>query len=113
MAEDDCDWAWIFDVGVGYGVLGMGCWVCGYKTTNEKRKKRKKRNENGAQTRQIPPNGQTNRQDRHQRLVRHRIHNRPQHRLQPPAPRHPSVHEIGDAGVGEERHRPGVLVVHD
>ena len=64
-------------------------------------------------TRHPPLDRQTNRQNRHQGLIRHRIDDRPHHRLQLEAPGNPSVDEIGDAGIGEEAHGPGVLVVQD
>ena len=59
----------------------------------------------------IRVNRDTNIQQRHQRLVRHRINDRADDRLQLIAARDPAVHQVRDTGVGEEAKGPGVGVV--
>lgn len=61
-------------------------------------------------TGQAPLGRQTPDQHRHQRLVRHRVNDAADDRLQPPPPRQPAVDEVGRARIREERHRGRVLL---
>lgn len=56
---------------------------------------------------------QTHRQDGHERLVSHRVYDRPNHSLPIPFPRDPAVHKISDTRVSKEARRPHMLVVKD
>lgn len=64
-------------------------------------------------TRQPPLNRQTNRQNRHQRLIRHRINNRAHHRLQIPFSRNPSVYQIRDPSISKESNGPRMLIMQN